>query len=369
MPPSASGQVMITVSAATAFVATNLVADAASTAQATTVDPNLVNPWGLVFAPNAPVWISNNHTQTSTLYDGHGNIVPLVVTFPAGFDPTGIVFNGSSADFMITDTDGTNKGSGLFLYSGEGGMLGGWYPTELNPTKGLVAYTATDGAVYKGLAIAKNSAGAWILYAADFHNHKIDVFDTTFTKQAPASYPFTDTTLPSGYAPFGIQTITIPNGATQIYIAYAPQGDGHDNGTGSGMGVVDIFDTNGNFVKQLIAADTTNGKLNAPWGLALAPPTTAANGGFGTLSGALLVSNFGDGKINGYDPTTGRFLGTLTDSTGNPFTVSGLWGIAFGNDGVSQQTSASLNQPSNTLFFTAGPNDEANGVYGRLDLP
>jgi uncharacterized protein (TIGR03118 family) len=326
------------------------------------VDPHLVNAWGIVFAPGAPVWTANNGdgTGSSTLYDGNGAIQggPLVVTFgTAGnvpFNPTGIVFNGSSTDFMVTPTGGSTPMPASFIYDGEDGMIAGWPATS--SAVAVVKYVAADNAVYKGLAIANNGSGNF-LYAADFHNNKIDVFDTHFQKQVPSatSFTFTDLTLPTGYAVFGIQAITGAGGTTQIFVAYAPSGDGHDNGAGKGMGVVDVYDTNGKFLKQLIPADTTNGKLNAPWGLALAPAT-----GFGTFSNMLLVGNFGDGTINAYDPGTGSFAGTLSDSTGAAITLDGLWGIAFGNDALSQ--------PGTTLFYAAGSNGEAGGAYGRIDL-
>jgi uncharacterized protein (TIGR03118 family) len=208
-------------------------------------------------------------------------------------------------------------------------------------------------AVYKGLALANNGS-ADFLYAADFHNNKIDVFDSTFEKQQTAAFPFTDPQLPAGYAPFNIQAIQNGSGGSwQLYVAYAQQAapQNQDNLNGAGLGLIDIYDPNGNLVKRLISPGA---QLNAPWGLALAPKD------FGSLSNLLLVGNFGDGKINAFDPSTGEFKATLADSTGVPFSVSGLWGIAFGNDAA--------NQPHNTLFYAAGTNAEANGDYGRVDV-
>jgi len=352
---SATGSASLTVTPQTQFVAKNLVTDTAGGGGAT-VDPNLVNPWGIVFGAGKPVWTSNNHSQTSTLYDGNGVRTPaanpLVVQLPPDatnndFDPTGIVYNSSTTDFAVTA--GGKTGVALFIFDGEDGMIGGWAPA-VSTAVVAIAYTATDGASYKGLAIANNGT-ANFLYAADFANNKVDMFDKTFTKQ-PANGRFVDPTLPAGYAPFGIQAIANgPGGAAQIYVTYAKQGTGGDNASGAGLGLVDIYDANGTFVKHLIP---TGGWLNAPWGLALAPAS------WGTLSNALLVGNFGDGKINAFDPATGVFLGTLTTASG-PFQSPGLWGIAFGN--------GAANQPTNTLYFAAGPNDEANGVYGRVDLP
>jgi uncharacterized protein (TIGR03118 family) len=356
---SASGSATLTVSAATPFTLTKLVADQGA-ATAANLDPNLVNPWGLVIPTGLPAWTANNHTQTSTLYDGNGkaqpHASPLVVTFSqssAGvdFDPTGIVFNGVATDFVVTQ--GTVSGSAKFIFNGEGGMIAGWAP-GVNATAAINMYTDAGGAVYKGLAIAQNGGHAF-LYATDFHNNKVDVFDATFAKQATSATAFTfaDPAIPAGYAPFGIQAINNgAGGATQIYVTYAQQQapDNHDNANGAGLGYVDIYDTNGKLIKQWVA----KGALNAPWGLALAPSD------FGTLSKALLVGNFGDGVINGYDAVTGDFLGAVKDAHGTAIATAGLWGIAFGND--------ASNQPHNTLFFAAGPNDEANGSYGRIDV-
>jgi uncharacterized protein (TIGR03118 family) len=354
---SGAGSATLTVDAPSGFSLTNLVADTAG-GTATNVDANLVNPWGLSIpaAPStAPAWVANNGSQTSTLYDGNGKAQPhataLVVSFAATFNPSGIVFNPSATDFMVTS--GATSGVSKFIFDGEGGMIAGWAP-NVDPAHGVTMYTDAGGAVYKGLAVAANG-GAWFLYATDFHNSKVDVFDTHFAKQATSAtaFTFSDPSIPAGYAPFGIQAINNgAAGATQIYVTYAQQKapDNHDNTTGAGLGYVDIYDTNGKLIKQLVAT----GALNAPWGVALAPAD------FGTLSNALLVGNFGDGKINGYDATSGALIGTISDSSGAALATPGLWGIAFGNDAA--------NQPHNTLFFAAGTNNEANGVYGRIDL-
>jgi uncharacterized protein (TIGR03118 family) len=348
----------LTVNSATEFVAKALVADTAS--GSATVDTHLVNPWGIVFLPTAPVWVANNHTETSTLYDGNGVPqpagTPLVVNLPdssggASFDPTGIVGN-TTTDFVVSAAG--KSGAALFIYSGEGGMIAGW-SKDVDVQNAIVMYTDAGGAAYKGLAIANNGSGNF-LYATDFHNNKVDVFDATFTRQTPSAtkFAFQDPALPAGYAPFGIQALnTGANGAVQIYVTYAKQEgpDNHDNVNGAGLGIVDIYDANGKFVKTLVGPGQA---LNAPWGVALAPAD------FGTLSKALLIGNFGDGKINGYDPNSGAFLGTVQTANG-AFAEPGLWGIAFGNDAHSQ--------PHNTLFFAAGTNDEVNGVYGRIDPP
>ncbi len=355
---SMSGSATLTVTAPTSFTATALVGDTA--AGALTVDANLVNPWGIAFSPTSFVWIANNHSETSTLYDGSGVAQPfaspLIVSLPNSaaavtFDPTGIVFNGTGG-FAVTN--GTTSSTAPFIFTGEGGMIGGWAPS-VDATHVIAMYTDAGGAVYKGLALAKVGTNNF-LYATDFHNNKVDVFDTAFAKQATSatSFTFVDPTLPANYAPFGIQAINNgAGGATQIYVTYAEQAlpDAHDNASGAGLGLVDIYDTNGAFISRLIP---TGGKLNAPWGLALAPAD------FGTLSNALLVGNFGDGVINAYDPATGAYIGTVADSAGTAFAAPGLWAISFGND--------AHNQPHNTLFYTAGLNNEANGVYGRIDV-
>lgn len=357
---SGTGHATLTVNPATAFSMTKLVGDTAA-AGATNLDANLVNPWGVAIpAGNFFAWVGNNHSETSTLYDGNGvpqqHGAPLIVNFAASaggvtFDPTGIVFNASSTEFVVTS--GTKSGAASFLFNGEGGMIAGW-SFSVDATHAITVYADTGGAVYKGLAIAEN-AGKSYLYATDFHNNKVDVLDDNFAKQATSATAFTfiDPTLPAGYAPFGIQAFANGSvGAIQIYVTYAQQLSpaNHDNVDGAGLGYVDLYDTNGQFIKRLVSG----GALNAPWGLALAPAD------FGTLGGALLVGNFGDGVINAYDPASGTMVGKVSDSSSAAIATPGLWGIAFGND--------ANNQPHNTLFFAAGTNNESNGLYGRIDV-
>ena len=332
----------------------SLVADHAGTS-ATTTDPNLVNPWGIVIAPGKPVWTANNGTQTSTLYDGDGKMIALVVKLPSSqtngnFNPTGIVFNGNNNEFLVSA--GGKSGAASFIYSGEGGMIAGW-SHGVDPNNAIVAYTDTAGAAYTGLALANNGA-ADVLYATDFKNNKIDAFDVTFVKQPTAAFPFTDPQLPAGYAPFGIQAIQNGSGGSwQLYVAYAQQAGSASSAfnVGAGLGLIDVYDAAGKFVKRLVS---TGVQLNAPWGLALAPKD------FGTLSNMLLVGNLGDGKINAFDPSSGAFVAAVADGTGAAFSVPGLWGIAFGNDAE--------NQPHNTLFYAAGTNEYRSGEYGRIDV-
>ena len=344
---TATQNATLVVQAASAYLATTLVEDFAG-GTARKQDTNLVNPWGLALGATSPMWIANNHTDTSTLYNGNGDIQALVVHLPAGFDPTGMVANATT-DFTVT---GGTTAVAAFIFAGESGKIAGWAAT-VNGGVPVVPFTAPDGAVYKGLAIANNGTGNF-LYAADFHNSKVDVLDKAYAKQTPSatSFAFTDATLPAGYSPFGIQAVNIA-GTTRIVVAYAKHDTSNpdDEAGGAGLGVVNVFDTNGVLVTHLVP---TGGKLNAPWGVAIAPAD------FGTLSNAVLVGNFGDGKIHGYDSATGRYLGELGDGATTAFAQPGLWGILFGNDAV--------NQPHSTLFYAAGINGEVNGRYGRIDL-
>jgi uncharacterized protein (TIGR03118 family) len=323
------------------YVVRNLVSDGGVTADH--IDPALVNAWGIAFNPLGFVWVANNGTSTSTLYDGNGVKNPLTVAVPGPAaspgKPTGIVYS-ASADFAVT-LDG-KTGPSRFIFAGESGTVSGWAPT-VNTTNAVLAYTALDGAIYKGLALGSNGT-ANFLYAADFHNNKIDVLDRTFTKVTLAGI-FRDPHLPLGYAPFGIQNIL-----GNIYVLFAKQdGDAEDEIAGPGLGFVSVFDTNGNFLRRLIS----RGALNAAWGIALAPAD------FGRFSNRLLIGNFGDGRINAYDLASGNFVGELRDTHGHALKVDGLWGLSFGN-GVQ-------NQPTSALFVTAGPNDESSGLYARIE--
>lgn len=312
---------------ASVFADTKLVGDVAGAAPNT--DPNLINAWGIAFNPTGYVWVANTATATSTLYDGNGVRQTLVVKTPPA--PIGIVFNGS------TDFNGSP-----FIFSTALGAIAAWSPATDPANAATVFDGSASGTSYIGLAIASNN-GANYIYAADFANNKIDVFDAKFAK---ATLPgnFTDPKVPAGYGPYNIQTI-----GNRIYVAYAKHaGNFAEHAVGSG--IISVFDTAGNLVKQLVAGGT----LNAPWGIAQAP----AN--FGTLSGKLLVGNFGDGLIQAYDPDTGAALGMLRKADGSNIVVDGLWGLAFGN-GVN-------NQPTNTLFYTAGPNGTTHGLYGRIDV-
>ncbi len=324
------------------YAATNLVSDGSAT---TYTDANLINGWGVAFNPQGFVWVADNGTSKSTLYDGHGVPQSLVVSIPAGqsgsANPTGIVFSGSQ-DFVVSQSG--VSGASRFIFVGEAGTVSGWSPGVSMTAAVTVFDGGAVGKVYKGAALAAQGS-ANFLYATDFHGGTVDVFDARFTKVTAAG-GFVDPALPAGFAPFGIQAI-----GTSVYVSYAKQdAQAHGEVIGAGLGVVDVFDTGGHLIKTLVAA---GGVLNAPWGMAMAP----AN--FGPFSNALLVGNFGDGKINAFNPATGAMLGTLSKADGSAIAINGLWGIAFGN-GLNSQ-------PTNTLFFAAGPGGQAHGQYGRID--
>jgi len=330
------------------FQVTALVVDQASGNPYTAMhtDTHLINPWGIAFNPQGFVWVANAETGSSTLYDGRGIPQSLVVSIPSGSrrsgGPTGIVFSGSD-DFMVTGPSGT--GPSRFLFVTEGGTLAAWSP-DANPTAAITVFDGgAEERIYKGLALQAGPGGGMRLYATDFHNSRVDVFDAEF-KPVFVAGGFGDPNLPRGYAPFGIQAF-----GDRLLVSFARQDDdAEDDVAGNGFGFVDLFTNDGVLVKRLI----TQGHLNAPWGMALAPDD------FGRFGGALLVGNFGDGRINAYDPDTGRHLGELSRSNGEPIEIEGLWGIAFGN-GINEQ-------PTDTLFFAAGPGDEEHGVYGRIDV-
>ncbi len=322
-----------------AFRRINLVSDIAGVARLT--DRNLVNPWGLAAGPNTPLWVADNGSDASTLYSGgvRGSIpviAPLVVAIPGGA-PTGTVFNPTNGFVVKT---GMASAPARFIFDSEAGLITAWSPT-VPPATTAQTEATTPGAIYKGLAIAQTPQGAR-LYAADFHNAKVDVFDEQF---APVKLPgaFSDSALPAGYAPFNIQEL-----GGRLYVTFAKQDDqARDEVHGPGLGFVDVFDTNGHLLQRLVS----QGQLNAPWGLALAPRN------FGAFGGDLLVGNFGDGAINAYNAKTGTFDGQLSDRDGNPIRIDGLWALRFGN-GVTGTPQ--------TLLFTAGIADEGHGLLGEI---
>jgi uncharacterized protein (TIGR03118 family) len=324
-----------------AYHQTNLVSDLPGLAQLT--DPDLVNPWGLAAGPTTPAWVADNGTDKATIYPGFVNgspIVkaPLVVSIPGGA-PTGQVFNPTPG-FVVHS--GTSSGPARFIFDSEAGLVTGWNPgVPPASTQAQVGASVPD-AIYKGLAIASTPAGTF-LYAADFHNARIDVFDQGFNL-VHLSGSFTDPAIPRGFAPFNVQEL-----GGVLYVAYAKQdADAEDEVAGQSLGFVDVYSTSGQLLRHLIQ----RGQLDAPWGLALTPA------GFGRFSGALLVGNFGNGRINAYDPQTGEFLGRLHHENGRPIEIEGLWALRFGNGITGNPT---------TLLFTAGIDDEAHGLFGAIE--
>ena len=305
----------------------------------TTVDARLQNAWGLVAGPGTPWWVSDNGADFSTLYNATGVKRNLNVSVDGA--PTGIVFNGDSTSFRA----GPSNAGALFIFATEGGTIAGWNPS-LGTAAGVKVDSSGAGAIYKGLAIATTATGPQ-LYATDFHNARVDVFDATWAAVQTAG-GFVDPTIPAGYAPFGIQTI-----GTRIFVTFAKQGLGaKDEIDGQGLGFVDAFDSDGN----LVARVAQHGQLNAPWGLALAPAS------FGRFGGDLLVGNFGDGHVNAYQEIsdgTFELIGALRTADGRKLAIDGLWALQFGHGTVN-------NGPVDTLFFTAGPNDEADGLFGTI---
>jgi len=305
----------------------------------TTTDARLQNAWGLVSGPATPWWVSDNGADFSTLYNATGVKRNLNVSVDGA--PTGIVFNGVSTAFEV----GPSNAGALFIFATEGGTIAGWHPSL-----GTVAQVKVDsseaGAIYKGLAIATVATGPQ-LYATDFHNARVDVFNATWAA-VQTSGGFVDSTIPAGYAPFGIQTI-----GARIFVTFAKQGPGaKDELDGQGLGFVDAFDTDGNLLVRV----AQHGLLNAPWGLALAPAS------FGRFGGDLLVGNFGDGHVNAYhESSDGTFtlIGALRTTDGRKLAIDGLWALQFGHGTVN-------NGRIDTLFFTAGPNDEADGLFGTI---
>jgi uncharacterized protein (TIGR03118 family) len=321
-----------------------LVSDTAGGA-ALHADASLVNGWGLSAGPTTPWWTSNNATNTSTLYNGAGVKSALTVSVLGG--PTGTVFNGNSQAFVVSD--GGKSGSARFLFSTQDGKILGWSPT----VNGTVAVTGVDnsskGALYDGLATLNDK-----LYATDFHNARVDVFDSKFAPVTTAN-AFVDKQIPQGWAPFGIQAL-----GGNIFVTYAKQDPAkREDVAGGGLGYVDQYSPDGVLLSRVAKRGLPKAPLNSPWGLALAPST------FGGFAGDLLVANFGNGKISAYQPPPippGKWIykGQLRVSTGAIIKIPGLWAIAFGNGGASG--------PANNLYFLSGPNGEKAGLFGFVTV-
>ncbi|MGI8959461.1 MAG: TIGR03118 family protein [Bryobacteraceae bacterium] len=339
LKPLTIGFIVLTFSSvvlAQRYTQTNLVSDMPGSAKFP--DSNLQNAWGLVAGPATPWWVSNNHTGTSTLYDGAGTALTLVVAIPdaAGTgpgSPTGVVFNGSSTDFLV------NGQPARFIFVSEDGTISAFVGT----TTALKVNKPSKDAVYKGATIAEVYGKKYLL-VTNFHSGHVEVYDTYFKRVPIPEERFDDDRLPAGFAPFNIQGIG-PN----IYVTYAKQdADKHDDVHGAGLGYVDVYSPDGKFLQRLEHGPWFNG----PWGIVLTP----AN--FGEFSHALLVGNFGAGTITAFNPVTGRFLGHMRTPAGSVLKIDGLWALNFGNGDKSG--------PANTLFFTAGPNNEMDGLFGTL---
>jgi uncharacterized protein (TIGR03118 family) len=319
-------------------------------------DPNLVNAWGLSHSPTGPWWVSDNGTGVATIYQGNGTAESLIVTIapPAGMSgpaaPTGNVFNDAATtrptEFVITK--GLNSAPAIFLFATEDGTVSGWNPT-VDPTNTILAIdnsTTVPSAVYKGITIGMVGNTRY-LYVTNFRTGLVEMYDTNFMLVKT----FTDTSLSTEcplpnqcFAPFNVLARK-----GKLYVTFALQKpDHHDDDHAPSRGFVDVFSTDGTFIKRLIS----KGALNSPWAINFAPKN------FGKFSCSLLVGNFGDGVINAYDRHSGKHLGALEDANGFTISINGLWGIAFGND---QQAG-----PANFLFFAAGINNEADGLFGYI---
>jgi uncharacterized protein (TIGR03118 family) len=358
----------------TSFSVTNLVSDLRGVAAHT--NANLVNPWGFAETPQGQFQVAANGTGDTLHLNARGNTIgPEVVLQPplgsppgTTTTPNGTVLNTTS-DFVISD-DGKSAPA-EFIFSTEDGTIVAFNP-KVDPKEGILAAQSTDGAVYKLLAEASNSQGNF-LFATDFHNGKIDVFDKNFDKVTLGQNgwgTFTDPNAPAGFAPFGIKLINV-DGQDRLFVTYAKQdvpGAGHDDVAGPGNGFIDEFDTSGHFLQRFATGSAVGGTapLNSPIGMAVAPAGFGPDGKFG---GALLVGNFGDSHVSAFDLKTGQFLGQLSDAQGNPLTLNGgvggpgskgLWGIAFGNGKGGTDP--------NALYFAAGINDENDGLFGKVTM-
>ena len=325
--------VLLSTSAVAQYVRTDLVTDQ--------TDSQLVNGWGLTRFPTSPFWVSDNVTGFSTLYNGAGQKRALVVTIPpapssgaALGTPTGDVANGTG-QFKVSANGKT--GSPLFIFATLDGTISGWSP-GVDATHAIIASDQSGrGAVYTGLALGTNANGNFLFATDNGPNSRIDVFDSDFHLVKS----FTDAAIPQSFAPYAVHNI---NG--QLWVAFG--------GNKAASGFVDVFDTDGNLIRHFAA----NGPLHSPWGMALAPVD------FGPFSNALLIANnIPKGRINAFDPSTGQFLGTLRDATGQPIVIDQVWGILFGGDAPMN-----TNGLHNQLFFTAGPSNYAHGTFGVISV-
>lgn len=343
---AAGGVLAAPASAASKVTETPLVSD--GSVAKTITDPNLVNPWGIAYDPGGAFWVSDNVTGLTTLYDGTGAIQNLVVTIPppAGASgpsaPTGQVYNATT-DFTVTESGKT--GAPAFIFATEDGTISGWAPSVDFARAVLAVDNSSKQAVYKGIAIQTAKSGN-LLFATNFRSGLVEIYDKSYKLLST----FRDvgktgvTAIPKTYAPYNVQVL---GGA--IFVTYAKQDKAkHDSVSAPGAGFVDEVGPDG----TLIARIASHKGLNAPWGLAIAPPA------WGKLAGTLLVGNFGDGSVSAYDIASGTFKGSLANAAGGKLSIDGLWGL-------SQGTGALKGDPTK-IYFTAGPAGETHGVFGSL---
>jgi uncharacterized protein (TIGR03118 family) len=330
--------------AATEFYVSNLVSD--GYVPAATIDPNLINPWGISKTATSPLWVSDNGAGMATVYNGGtGAKLGLAPTIapPSGQTftsaPTGTVATGSTTDFLL---NGNSNSAAAFIFDTEDGTISGW-SNSVSPTSSVLKvdnYANGAGAVYKGLAIS-GAPGTEVLYAANFRAGDVEMYNNHFGLTGT----FTDPNVMSGYAPFNVQVL---NG--NLFVTFALQDSAkHDDMAGAGNGYVDEFSLAGVFEKRLVSQ---GGQVNSPWGLDIAPAS------FGTFAGDLLVGNFGDGTISAFDPTNGTFVGTLDGRDGKPLMLGDLWALTTGNGGAGGSP--------NSVYFTTGIVDEAHGLLGSI---
>jgi uncharacterized protein (TIGR03118 family) len=330
-------------SKAPVFKVASLVSDNTTNVAATTADANLVDGWGLANGPGTYQWVSDNGAGKVSVIDGSGNVNSLVVTVPAAGGtgqglPTGEVFNGS------TSFDVSAGQPAQFIFATEDGTISAWSPNQTDITTAVVkADNSSSGATYRGLAMDSFN-GQNFLLATNDGTGKVDVFDTNF-QPAHLNGSFHDAKIPANYEPFGIQNV---NGL--IYVTYAPKSI-YEGQTPAGSGYIDVFLPDGSLDHRLVK----RGTLNSPWGVTRIP------GGFGKFKRDIAVGNFGDGRIQVFDPLTGEFRGFFRKASNNkPVKIDGLWGLAFGNDGFAGS--------STDLYFTAGPNSESDGLFGKISI-
>jgi uncharacterized protein (TIGR03118 family) len=340
------------------YTQTNLVSDLANVdGQAVPVqDPNLKNAWGITRSASSPWWVNNAGTGTSTLYTGTGTIIappsPVVIPNAPGADgpsaPTGVVFNGTT-DFMITNVPGKTPSPALFIFATANGTISAWNPA-VTPLQLAVNQVIEKGANFTGLTLGA-ADGYNFLVAANFSKGRIEVFDTNFKRLDLPKGVLEDDHIPSGFAPYNVQLV-----GTNLVVTYAKQNaakTGTDDDCGQECGFVDLFTNRGVLVRRL---QHTPGILSAPWGVALAPQD------FGFFSHDLLIGNRLGGTIAAFNIVNGQFLGNLLDATGSPIAINGLWSLEFDNRGNNQASPS----PGPALFFAAGINGYADGLFGTL---